>query len=245
VHWAELRNSGSGWSVFQEGTYAPADGNNRWMGSAAMNGSGDIALGYSVSSSGTFPSVRYTSRVATDPLGVLPGGEVVLIAGTGSQTSSSNRWGDYSSMSVDPVDDCTFWYTQEYYENTNSFDFKTRIGAIPGPGCGGGTECTPDEVGLCTDGLDNDCDGFIDCADSDCTSDPACQVCDPSEVPGLTCTDGLDNDCDGFIDCDDSDCATEPICTVCTLGQKGDSCTSNAQCCSDKCKGKPGAMTCK
>ena len=86
------------------------------MGSAAMNDSGDIAVGYSVSGSGTFPSVRYTTRAATDPLGVLPGGEVEMIAGTGAQTSSSNRWGDYSAMSVDPVDGCTFWFTEEYYE---------------------------------------------------------------------------------------------------------------------------------
>jgi hypothetical protein len=210
VRWAELRNSGSGWSAFQEGTYAPADGENRWMGSAAMNGSGDIALGYSVSSSGTFPSVRYTSRMATDALGVLPGGEIEMVAGSGSQTSSSNRWGDYSSMSVDPVDDCTFWYTQEYYENTNSFDFKTRIGAFPGPSCGGAS-------------------------------------CTPTETPEVSCTDAADNDCDGFIDCADSDCSADPACGGggCTLGQPGDACTVNGDCCSNSCKGKPGAKTCK
>ncbi|MGD2116557.1 MAG: hypothetical protein PVG07_16000 [Acidobacteriota bacterium] len=194
VRWAELRNDGSGWSLYQEGTYAPADGENRWMGSAAMNGDGDIALGYSLSSKNTFPSVRYTTRTAADPLGVMAGGEVEMIAGSGSQTQSYNRWGDYSSMSVDPVDDCTFWYTQEYYENTNSFDFKTRIGAFAGPSCGGGGSCTvtEDPEVTCDDGQDNDCDTFVDCDDTDCGGDPACDPggCFPQ---GASCT--VDSDC--------------------------------------------------
>jgi len=208
VRWAELRNSGGGWSVYQEGTYAPADGENRWMGSAAMNGFGDIAVGYSLSSTKTYPSVRYATRMAGDPLGMLPGGEVELVAGAGAQTQSYNRWGDYSTMSVDPVDDCTFWYTQEYYENSGSFDFKTRIGAFAGP---------------------------------------SCNVCVPTEPTELSCNDGLDNDCDGFVDCADSDCSADPACTGggCTLGQPGDSCTVNADCCSNSCKGKPGQKTCK
>lgn len=169
VRWAELRNSGGGWNLYQEGTYAPADGENRWMGSIAMNGAGDIALGYSVASRRTFPSIRYTTRCASDPLGTMPGGEVEVIAGTGTQTQA-NRWGDYSSMSVDPADDATFWFTQEYYENTAGFDFKTRIAAIPAPSCGGtgGPE-------ICTDGIDNDLDGLTDCSDPDCSADPACQ----------------------------------------------------------------------
>ncbi len=246
-HWAELRNSGSGWSVYQEGTYAPADGQNRWLGSIAMNGQGDIALGYSVSSGSTYPSVRYTTRTATDPLGVLPGGEVEMIAGTGAQTASSNRWGDYSAMSVDPVDDCTFWYTQEYYTTTTSFDFKTRIGAFQGPSCAGGGGCTPTETTelTCDDGLDNDCDGAIDCADSDCASDPACGGgCTPTEPTEMTCNDGLDNDCDGFVDCADSDCAADPACAP-ACSPKGASCVSNSDCCSNKCKGKTGSKSCK
>jgi hypothetical protein len=109
------------------------------MGSAAMDKNGNIALGYSVSSRTTFPSIRYTSRMAGDPLGMMPGGEVELIAGSDVQQASFSRWGDYSSMSVDPADDCTFWYTQEYQRDdggrANFFDFKTRIGAFRLPGC--------------------------------------------------------------------------------------------------------------
>jgi hypothetical protein len=138
IRWAELRNAGGGWTLHQEGTFAPADGNHRWMGSAAMDKDGNIALGYSVSSRNTFPSIRYTSRMAGDPLGTMPGGEVELIAGSDVQARSFNRWGDYSTMSVDPVDGCTFWYTQEYQRNDDArqdFDFKTRIGSFKLPGC--------------------------------------------------------------------------------------------------------------
>jgi hypothetical protein len=138
IRWAELRNAGSGWILHQEGTFAPADGQHRWMGSAAMDKNGNIALGYSMSSRDTFPSIRYTSRAAGDPLGTMPGGEVELVAGSDVQARSFNRWGDYSTMSVDPVDGCTFWYTQEYQRNDDArkdFDFKTRIGAFKLAGC--------------------------------------------------------------------------------------------------------------
>jgi hypothetical protein len=200
MRWAELRNAGSGWSLFQEGTYAPGDSRNRWMGSVAMNGQGDIALGYSVASGSTYPSIRYTSRQAADPAGTMPGGEVEVVAGAGSQTSSGNRWGDYSSMSVDPVDDCTFWYTQEYYANTGSYDFKTRIAAFPGGSCGGGgCTATGPEAGNCADGEDNDCDGFVDCLDSDCAGDPSCAACELGQL-GDPCTSNSDccsNSCKG------------------------------------------------
>ncbi len=135
VRWAELRNTGAGWTLHQDGTYAPAGGDNRWMGSIAMDQQGNIALGYSVSSGATFPSVRYTSRRAGDPLGMMPGGEVELIAGTGHQTSGSHRWGDYSTMSVDPEDGCTFWFTQEYVETSGNANWKTRIGSFVMPEC--------------------------------------------------------------------------------------------------------------
>lgn len=139
IRWAELRsNDGdTAWYRQQDGTFAPADGLERWMGSIAQDGSGNIALGYSVAGSALFPAIRYTSRAAGDPAGTMPGGEVSCVEGTGAQTSSGSRWGDYSSMSVDPSDDCTFWYTQEYYEVTGSYDFNTRICSFKLAGCGG------------------------------------------------------------------------------------------------------------
>src|SRR6202007_2669412 len=98
--------------------------------SIAMDQAGDIALGYSVSSSSVSPSIRYTGRLASDPLGTLPQGETTLIAGTSSQTLSCHRWGDYSMMAVDPTDDCTFWYTQEYYQTTSDRGWQTRVGSF-------------------------------------------------------------------------------------------------------------------
>jgi hypothetical protein len=99
-----------------------------------MDGNGNIALGYSISSSQMYPSIGITGRLAGDPLGLM-GAEDVWFAGGGSQENSSSRWGDYSTMSIDPTDDCTFWYTQEYYAETGGFDFKTRIGAFRFPSC--------------------------------------------------------------------------------------------------------------
>jgi hypothetical protein len=135
IHWFELRNTGSGFAMYQQGVYAPGS-DNRWMGSAAMDVSGDIALGYSVSSSSTtYPSIRYTGRLETDPLGSLPQGEVSLIEGNGSQTGTYGRWGDYSMMAVDPADGCTFWYTQEHIQTTGATTWQTRIGSFRFPGC--------------------------------------------------------------------------------------------------------------
>jgi len=128
--WFELRDTGSGWSLYQEGTHDPPDNHNRFMGSIAIAANGDIALGYSVSSSTTFPSIRYAIRKKGNPLGTLKP-EETLRAGAGSQTSSSGRWGDYSAMSVDPADECTFWYTNQYYQTTSAADWKTAIGRIP------------------------------------------------------------------------------------------------------------------
>ncbi len=95
MRWFELRRVGTGaWSLFQEGTYAP-DADHRWLGSIAMDGSGNIALGYSISSSTTFPGIRYVGRTAGDSGGTMTTGEITVVAGGASQTSSE-RWGDYS-----------------------------------------------------------------------------------------------------------------------------------------------------
>ena len=126
--WFELKNVTNGpVTINQEGTYQP-DTTWRWMGSVAMDHSGDLAVGYSVSSSTLVPGVRYAGRLSTDPLGTLAQGENAAFAGAGVQSGTNNRWGDYSSMTVDPVDDTTMWYTQEYYPaGTTSFNWRTRI----------------------------------------------------------------------------------------------------------------------
>ncbi|MCD4790602.1 MAG: hypothetical protein K8R37_11435, partial [Bacteroidales bacterium] len=129
VRWYELRNSGGGWSMYQQGTYAPADAHSRWMASVAMNRNGDIALGYSISSSSLSPSIRYTGRLSTDTPGQMTQAETTIITGSGYQ-SGTYRWGDYSAMSIDPVDDYTFWYTQEYVNPGGSFAWRTRIASF-------------------------------------------------------------------------------------------------------------------
>jgi hypothetical protein len=107
------------------------------MGSIAMDQAGGMALGYSISSSTVRPGIRYTGRLASDTLGQMTQGETTLQAGVGSQTGSLHRWGDYSALTVDPVDDCTFWYTNEYLKATGSFNWSTRIGSFKLPNCGG------------------------------------------------------------------------------------------------------------
>jgi hypothetical protein len=136
VRWYEIRDPLGTPVIHQQGTYAPADGVHRWMGSAAMDKFGNLAIGYSVSNSTTvFPGIRYAGRLASDPLGELTQGEAELIAGSGVQTSTGSRWGDYSNMSVDPTDDCTFWYTTEYYQTTSSVGWQTRVGRFRFPTC--------------------------------------------------------------------------------------------------------------
>ena len=134
VRWYELTNSGSGWSLGQQGTYAP-DSDNRWMASANIDASGDIAVGYSDSSSTTYPSIRVAGRLAGDPAGQLSQGETTMMAGGGSQTDPQARWGDYSAMQVDPTDGCTFWYTSEYMPTTSDAGWQTRIGSFKFPSC--------------------------------------------------------------------------------------------------------------
>ena len=142
IRWYEVRrNSATGtWTVNQQSTYAPGTTDYRWMGSIATDQAGDIALGFSASSSTIFPSIRYAGRLFTDPLSTLPQAEVTMMAGSGAQTGSG-RWGDYSMLSVDPQDGCTFWYTQEYNGATASLPWKTRIGSFKF------AECTPAATG--------------------------------------------------------------------------------------------------
>ncbi|MGC8866071.1 MAG: T9SS type A sorting domain-containing protein [Bacteroidales bacterium] len=133
VRWYEVRKTGSSpWTLYQQGTYAP-DNHNRWMGSIAMDGFGNIALGYSVASSTVYPSIRYTGRMANDPLGQMTIQETEIVAGGGSQTGGfvgNGRWGDYSAMTVDPSAPSTFWFTTEYMQNTSSQNWKTRIASF-------------------------------------------------------------------------------------------------------------------
>ena len=134
VRWYEIRSPGASPVAFQEGTFAP-DSSWRWMGSVGLDVNGDIAVGYSVSSAAMNPSIRYAGRLWSDPPGTLPQAEATLQAGTGSQTVPLNRWGDYSTVSVDPTDGCTFWYTQQYLAANGTFNWRTRIGSFRFPGC--------------------------------------------------------------------------------------------------------------
>jgi hypothetical protein len=141
VRWYELRSpvSANGtFGVYQQGTFAP-DSAYRWMGSVAMDQAGDIAIGYSVSSATIYPAIHYTGRAPTDALGTMAA-EASIIDGNGSQTGYT-RWGDYSSMRIDPSDDCTFWYVNEYYPVSSSYGWYTRIGSFKFSGCG---PATPD-----------------------------------------------------------------------------------------------------
>ena len=137
--WFELQGlGGSSGVVHQESTYQP-DSTYRWMGSAAMDQNGNFAIGFSASSSAIHPQIHYAFRNAGDPLGTLTG-EVDAFNGPGSQIDTSNRWGDYSDLTVDPVDDCTFWYTQEYYSTNSSFNWRTRILNFKFSTCGNATD---------------------------------------------------------------------------------------------------------
>ena len=132
VRWYQLQDTGGGFSVVQGGTWAP-DTDHRWAPSAAMNLAGDLAVGFSVSSGTTFPSIRWAGRLAADPSGTLAQGEATVLAGAGSQTHTAARWGDYTTMNVDPVDGCTFWYTNEYLDTTSLAGWKTWIASFKFP----------------------------------------------------------------------------------------------------------------
>ena len=132
IRWYELRNSGSGWTIYQQSTYAP-DNHSRWMGSIAQDSAGTIALGYSVSGTTMYPAIRYTGRRINDPLNTMTFNERSIVEGGGSQTgnwSGRSRWGDYSAMNIDPSSPTTFWYTTEYYPTTSGSSWQTRVGSF-------------------------------------------------------------------------------------------------------------------
>jgi hypothetical protein len=163
VRWYEIRDSnGPSPTVFQQSTYGP-DTKHRWMGSVGMDKTGNIAIGYNAASSSTFAGVRYATRGPGDPLSTL-GAETRLQDGTGTQRcqlangrclcplqdaqgnpvldshgnpkcDTLTRWGDYSAITIDPTDDCNFWYTTEYQKDTGAFNWHTRIGSFKLPSC--------------------------------------------------------------------------------------------------------------
>jgi hypothetical protein len=140
VRWYEIRRTGVTYSLFQQGTYAPSDGIHRWMGSIAQDRKGNMALGYSVVNGvDVYPGIRYTGRLAGDAPGQMTLGEATIIDGSGVQRTTNSRWGDYTSMNVDPTDDCTFWYVNEYYtlagQLSSTAGWQTRIASFKFPSC--------------------------------------------------------------------------------------------------------------
>lgn len=135
VRWYELRIAGGAPSIYQQSTFAPGSRVHRWIGSAAMDQEGNLAIGFSASANNRYPSIRYAGRLATDPLNRLTQGGTLMKAGSGSQLSDSGRWGDYSMLAVDPEDNCTFWYTNEYYSGDSIATWRTWIGKFKFANC--------------------------------------------------------------------------------------------------------------
>ena len=106
------------------------------MGSVAMDKMGNMMMGYSAvnAASGVAPSIRVTGRLRSDVRNQMRA-EVVMQAGTGVQTGTLTRWGDYTTMQVDPADDCTFWYIGQYLSSNGTFNWRTRVGSYKMPGC--------------------------------------------------------------------------------------------------------------
>jgi len=128
IRWYQLLDEGSGWYIYQQSTYVPDD-HSRWMASMAMDLDGNIAIGYSLSSTEIYPSIMINGRYHYDPLNLLTFQESSVVDGSGYQDNIP-RWGDYSTMSVDPTDDFTFWYTQEYLDVSGSLNWKTRVASF-------------------------------------------------------------------------------------------------------------------
>ncbi|MEA2476200.1 MAG: hypothetical protein QOC87_399 [Actinomycetota bacterium] len=135
INWFEVRDPSTTPTLFQQGTYAP-DSLDRWVGSIAMDGFGGIAMAFSTTSADSYPSIAYTGRIQSDTINQMPLGDQPIVAGGGSQTFSP-RWGDYTALSVDPLDDCTFWYTDEFYPSSSHYGWHTAIASFRLPTCSG------------------------------------------------------------------------------------------------------------
>ncbi|MFY9842008.1 MAG: choice-of-anchor D domain-containing protein [Terriglobales bacterium] len=137
IRWYELYDPAGAVTLNQQGTFG-SDANYRWMASLAEDKNGDIGLGYSISSGSIYPGINFTGRVPSDPAGTMES-EASVVTGTGSQVGSyAYRWGDYTAMQVDPSDDCTFWYVDQYQKVTGTFDWYTNISSFIFNGCSTG-----------------------------------------------------------------------------------------------------------
>ncbi len=135
MRWWEIRNPNAAAPiVYQNSTYNPGGTDSRWMSSAAFDKLGNIGIGYSVSSAAMNPAIKVTGRLRNDPKNLLRT-EVLVQAGGGSQTTTLSRWGDYSTMQIDPADECTFWYTTQYIGSNGTFNWRTRIASFKFPNC--------------------------------------------------------------------------------------------------------------
>jgi hypothetical protein len=138
IRWYEFTNGGTDgdpWAIADQGTYAPGARKSRWMGSAAMDEEGNIAMGYSLSSGKLYPSIAVAGRLAGDPTGTLGQAERKVFTGKGSEKGKYGRWGDYADMTVDDTDGCTFYFTTQYYKKTGQWKWATRIVSFQMPGC--------------------------------------------------------------------------------------------------------------
>jgi len=249
IRWYEIRDPDGTPKVHQQGTFAPGQG-IRWMPSIGINKAGDIAVGYSVSGDSVSPSIAFNGRVSSDPSGKLES-ETMIVSGGGSQTSSAvGRWGDYSSMQVDPSDDCTFWYTGEYMRSTGEFNWHTRIANFRFPGCGKGASCGKGEA-YCSEkcvNINDDRDNCGQCGHN-CASGKTCQggVCKSCPAGTTFCGDecvdlqssdencgACGNECIGIGKCTGGECVTHcpgsnQICCSGKLAYCAKTCTQPCQ----------------
>jgi len=258
--WFELRSTGGAWSIHQQGTHSP-DATHRWMPSIAMDASGNIALGYSHGDGSSFPSIYYATRDEGDPLGTLQA-EALMFAGTGSQTGSAGRWGDYSSMELDPADDCTFWYTTEYLASTGGAPWLTRVASFRVPSCtsnvnlapvvsilapADGTSVEPGDS-VTFSGSANDAEDGDISASLDWSSNLDGSIGSGSSFSTTSLSEG---DHTITASATDSGGLTGSAIITLTVSSGGSclpvgaSCVLNADCCSNKCKGPPSNKSCK